>query len=147
MLISLTLEELIGLKLELGARSINYKMYGLPIWSAIPTIVKEATLKCAVSITRTKGEAARFLGLNRSHLKQLIKKYEIDNYFEEIYLPWMLTDDKMIVEGKYHGAHEFKPEYRGACYTAQFEGTHPFTISHSLQMLQKKIHSQLEKYT
>ena len=83
MLNSLTLEEVIGLKLELGARSINYKMYGLPIWSAIPTIVKEATLKCAVSITRTKGEAARFLGLNRSHLKQLIRKYEIDNYFEE----------------------------------------------------------------
>ena len=83
MLNCLSLEEIIGLKLELGARSINYKMYGLPIWSAIPTIVKEATLKCAVSITRTKGEAARFLGLNRSHLKQLIRKYEIDNYFEK----------------------------------------------------------------
>ena len=82
------------------------------------------------------------------YYKQTISKDNcIDNYFEEIYLPWMLTDDKMIVEGKYHGAHEFKPEYRGACYTAQFEGTHPFTISHSLQMLQKKIHSQLEKYT
>jgi len=59
----------------------------------------------------------------------------------------MLTDDKMLVEQKYQGVHEFKPECRGECYTAQFEGTHPFIINHSLQMFQKKINSQLEKYT
>ncbi len=83
MLNSLTLEEIIGLKLELGARSINNKLYGLPIWSSLPFMVKEAALKCAMSITRTKGEAARFLGLNREQFKRLVKKYEIDNYFEE----------------------------------------------------------------
>tara|TARA_R100000008_G_C3587739_1_gene174066 strand:- start:13939 stop:14577 length:639 start_codon:yes stop_codon:yes gene_type:complete len=71
----------------------------------------------------------------------------IDNYFQEVYLPWMLTDDKMMVEQKYHGAHEFKPQYRGDCYTAPFEGTHPFVINTNRTALQDKINHQLEKYT
>ncbi len=83
MLASLTLEEVIGLKLELGARSINNKLYGLPIWSSLPFMVKEAALKCAMSITRTKGEAARFLGLNREQFRRLVKNYDIESYFEE----------------------------------------------------------------
>ena len=83
MLNSLTLEEVVALKLELGARSINNKLYGLPIWSSLPFMVKEAALICAMSITRTKGEAARFLGLNREQFRRLVKKYDIENYFEE----------------------------------------------------------------
>ena len=81
---NLSLEEVIGLKLELASRfAFNGKMYGLPIWISLPNIVRDAVLKFAVSATRTKNEAARFLGLNVRHLHALIKKYEIDDYFQE----------------------------------------------------------------
>ena len=83
MLNGLTLEELIAIKLEVTARTINFKLYGFPIWNSIPDIIKEATLKSAMSITRTKGEAARLLGLNKSYFKKLVKKYDIDDYFSE----------------------------------------------------------------
>ena len=81
------------------------------------------------------------------YYKQKVSKNNcIDNYFQEIYLPWMLTDDKMSVEQKYHGVHEFKPECRGECYTVPFEGTHPFVISNKVPTFQQKINSQLEQY-
>ena len=80
---SLSLEEIIALKLELGAKCINNKLYGLPIWKGANHIIKEALIKTAVSITRTKGEAARFLGLNRAYFAELVKKYDVDGYFED----------------------------------------------------------------
>ena len=81
---NLSLEEVIGLKLELASKSsFNGKLYGVPIWYSIPTIVKDAVLKYAVSATRSKREAARFLGLNELVLKKNINRYKIDNYFEK----------------------------------------------------------------
>ena len=80
----LSLEEVIALKLELASKSsFNGKLYGLPLWYSIPSIVKDAMLKYALSATRSKREAARFLGLNQFSLKMLIKKYKVDNYFEK----------------------------------------------------------------
>ena len=82
-----------------------------------------------------------------NYYKQKISKDNcIDNYFEEIYVPWMLADDKITVEQKYKGAHEFKPAYRGECYTAKFHGVHPVIIEERLDKLQEKINTQLEKY-
>ena len=81
---SLSLEEVIGLKLELASKSsFNGKLYGVPIWNSIPSIVKDAVLKYALSATRSKREAARFLGLNEFAMKRLINKYRIDSYFEK----------------------------------------------------------------
>ena len=81
---NLSLEEVIGLKLELASKSsFNGKLYGVPIWYSIPSIVKDAVLKYALSATRSKREAARFLGLNEFAMKKLINKYSIDNYFEK----------------------------------------------------------------
>jgi hypothetical protein len=58
----------------------------------------------------------------------------IDNYYENVYLPWV-NGKKSEVEFEYKGVHEFKPEYRGACYTAPFEGTHPKTIERDMRNL------------
>ena len=81
---NLSLEEVIGLKLELASKSsFNGKLYGVPIWYSIPSIVKDAVLKYALSATRSKREAARFLGLNELAMKKNINKYRIDNYFEK----------------------------------------------------------------
>tara|TARA_Y100000310_G_C19957959_1_gene479902 strand:- start:68 stop:430 length:363 start_codon:yes stop_codon:yes gene_type:complete len=80
---SLTLEELIGLKLELSTYNINNKLYNFPIWRNLDHIVKEACLMYALSCTRTKGEAALFLGLKENKFKDFVKKYKVENYFEE----------------------------------------------------------------
>tara|TARA_B100000519_G_scaffold196872_1_gene203855 strand:+ start:49 stop:423 length:375 start_codon:yes stop_codon:yes gene_type:complete len=83
MLNNLSLEEAIGLKLELASRVAGSKLYGFNIWQTLPEIIKDAVLKYAMSSTRTKAESMRFLGLNVSMYKKLLKKYEIDSYFEE----------------------------------------------------------------
>ena len=81
---NLSLEEVIGLKLELASKSaFKGKLYGLPLWYSVPSIVKDAILKYAMSATRSKREAARFLGLNELVLKNLIRKHRIDDYFKK----------------------------------------------------------------
>ena len=78
MLSSLTLEELIGLRLEIASSYINNKLYNFPIYKSIKYITKEACLLFALSATRTYSEAAVFLGLRESDLRKEIKKFKID---------------------------------------------------------------------
>jgi len=75
---NLSLEELIGLKLELAASHINNKLYNFPIYKSLRYIVKEACLHFALSSTRTHGDAASFLGMRESELNKEIKKFNID---------------------------------------------------------------------
>ena len=90
---SLSLEEVIGLKLELASKSaFKGKLYGVPIWYSIPNIVRDAVLKYALSATKTKREAARFLGLNEFAMKRVIRKYKIDDYFQKL----VDKDDSMV---------------------------------------------------
>lgn len=72
---ALSLEEIIALKLELAAKTVNGKLYGMPLWSALPDIARDAVFKYAVSVTRSKSDAARFLGINLKKFNQLKKKY------------------------------------------------------------------------
>lgn len=83
MLNTLTLEDVIGLKLELAAKTVNYDLYGINIWQTLPDIVKSAVLNFVYSAGRTKSEMAFFLGLDLSRFKKLLKKYEVTNYFEQ----------------------------------------------------------------
>ena len=84
MLNSLSLEEIIALKLELSSKTQGSPLYGLPIWHSLNDIVKDAVLKFAISTTKTSSEAARFLGLDQSQLSPLIKKFKIYDYFGRI---------------------------------------------------------------
>ena len=81
MLSTLTLEEIIGLRLELAAKTVNYKLYGVKIWENLHSVVQDAVLKYVYSASRTKGEMASFLGINKVNLKRLLKKYNVTNYF------------------------------------------------------------------
>jgi len=83
MLCTLTLEEIIGLRLELAAKTVNHKLYGLNIWHSVPNIVREGVLKYVYSAARTKGEMASFLGIDKNTLKKLLKQYKITNYFNK----------------------------------------------------------------
>ena len=80
---NLSLEEVIGLKLELASRVFGGKSYGLPLWNSMRDITNDALLKYALSACRTKKEAARFLGLNSQNFNKLLKKYNIESFFEK----------------------------------------------------------------
>lgn len=82
MLNSLSLEEIIGLKLELASRTFGGNSYGLPIWKSMKEIIQDAVLKYTLSACRTKKEAARFLGLRHQNFNKLIKKYDTESFFE-----------------------------------------------------------------
>ncbi|GAF91352.1 unnamed protein product, partial [marine sediment metagenome] len=72
----------------------------------------------------------------------------IDNYFNEIYIPWILGNEmaRNAIESKYKGVHEFKVSYRKEAYTKPFEGTHPKVILDSMNELKEKFNEQLKKY-
>ena len=63
MLSALTLEEIIGLKLECSSRLSNGKLYGFNLWSNTVAIVKEALFNSVISIASTNKEATRILGI------------------------------------------------------------------------------------
>ncbi len=72
----------------------------------------------------------------------------IDDYYNLIYLPWMQADriEKFQIERKYLGVHEFKPEYRGDCFTADFDGSHPKSIERNIETHKTRIEEELEDH-
>tara|TARA_R110000824_G_scaffold1178_2_gene6321 strand:+ start:507 stop:899 length:393 start_codon:yes stop_codon:yes gene_type:complete len=80
---NLSLEDLIAIKLELSTRILGGKFYGIPLWNSIRNITNEAVLKTAVSICRSKNESAKFLGIDYTDFRKLIKKYNIESFFED----------------------------------------------------------------
>jgi phosphoribosylaminoimidazole carboxylase (NCAIR synthetase) len=74
---SLTLEEVIGLKLELAARASKGKYFGFPIWQNMVDIVRESVLRHTIATTPSKAEAARCLGMTKSNLSAVIRKYNL----------------------------------------------------------------------
>ena len=82
MLANLTLEEVIGLKLELSGKPVNNRFYGFPLWFNLTDIVRDAIFKYTYSATRTQVEAMRFLGLRPDKFQELKKRYNPISYFE-----------------------------------------------------------------
>tara|TARA_B100000029_G_scaffold311698_1_gene304213 strand:- start:63352 stop:63711 length:360 start_codon:yes stop_codon:yes gene_type:complete len=82
MLSALTLEEVLGLKLECASRLSNGRLYGLNLWSNIVDITKEALYNAVISITSTNKEAARVLGINEYTFKSLKRKYNIREEYD-----------------------------------------------------------------
>ena len=80
---NLSLEDLIALKLEIASKPISGKLYGIPIWKSIPFIVRDAVLKTAISVCRTKVDAANLLGMDVDKMNNLLKKYNTIDFFEE----------------------------------------------------------------
>ena len=83
MLNNLSVEDLIALKLELASKVAGSKLYGFKLWHSIPDLVRDAMLKYAMSATRTKNEAQRFLGIDSLNYKKMLKKYQTESFFEE----------------------------------------------------------------
>jgi hypothetical protein len=74
---NLTLEELIGLKLELSSKMLNGKLAGMKLWKSIPMITRQAMVTFAESCTKTRYDAATLLGVSIDfYLNSIIKKYK-----------------------------------------------------------------------
>ena len=84
MLSALTLEEIIGLKLECSSRLSNGKLYGFNLWSNTVAIVKEALFNSVISIASTNKEATRILGITEETLTTLKKKYNIKKSYRDV---------------------------------------------------------------
>jgi len=80
---SLTLEDIIALKLELAMKSSGVPIYGIPLWKSVRNICKDGMMKLALSATRSKREAANFLGLPLVDFKSTLKRMDIESFFEE----------------------------------------------------------------
>ena len=78
MLNTLTIEEIIALKLELSSKYINNKLYNISIWRSTYYICREAVLKYALSSCRTIRDAASLMGISESSFRKEIKKYKIN---------------------------------------------------------------------
>ena len=80
---NLPLEDLIALKLEISSRPVSGKLFGFPIWKSIPFIVRDAVLKTAISVCKTKVDAANLIGMDVDKMDNLLKKYNTIDFFEE----------------------------------------------------------------
>ena len=80
---NLSLEDLIALKLEMSSKPVSGKLFGIPIWKSIPFIVRDAVLKTAISVCRTKVDAANLIGMDVDKMDNLLKKYNTIDFFEE----------------------------------------------------------------
>lgn len=83
MLNGLSLEEVIALKLELAAKASGSPLYGIPIWKNLITITRDAVIKFALSATRTKKEAARFLGMAEESFWRKQNYYQTESFFAD----------------------------------------------------------------
>lgn len=73
----------------------------------------------------------------------------IPNYFKDVFLAWVQgsIEDKYFIEQQNKGVHEFTPEARGDCYTAEFTGQHPDVILRDMKQLQSEASTQLYFYS
>ena len=77
----------------------------------------------------------------------------LDDYFTEIYLPWMnckhkfgFNTDRFAIEMKNYGVHEFKKEIRPLAFTKAFIGQHPKAIEDNRSKISERIRNELRLY-
>lgn len=83
-----------------------------------------------------------------SYYKAAVSKDNcIDDYFYQVWYPWVMYPQwRKELEARFDGAHEFKPQYRGPCFTMDFDGHHPPAIQAVMPQLLEKFEKQLRDY-
>ena len=76
---SLSLEEVIALKLELVCRMLKGKIY-FPLYKVLNKVVKTSVIKFTLANSKTNKEAAMILGLKLDNYKKIKKRF-IENEF------------------------------------------------------------------
>jgi hypothetical protein len=69
----------------------------------------------------------------------------IPDYFERVYLPWVLGDsyERYAIEERYNGVHNWLPSRRGSCRTREFVGEHPAEIQRVMGELKRRLKLEL----
>tara|TARA_B100000287_G_scaffold320155_1_gene304020 strand:- start:181 stop:525 length:345 start_codon:yes stop_codon:yes gene_type:complete len=78
---SLSMEEIIALKLETAIRLTKHKFYNFPVWKAIPSICRDAVLRYTLSACQSKRDGARMLGIDVREFDKLLKRYNTEKLF------------------------------------------------------------------
>lgn len=70
----------------------------------------------------------------------------IPSFYENVWLPWVISDEdeRRVIEKKFGGIHEWKPERRGPCFPERFTGRHPGPIEKRLNELQTQLKREIE---
>lgn len=79
MIDGLSLEEIIGVKLETAAKYVKGKLHGLKVYHTMPVIVREALLRYTVKKFKLKSHAANFLGITLKRYNTLIRRRGISD--------------------------------------------------------------------
>ena len=74
---TLTLEDLIFLKLISASQGLGGKLFNFPILKFSQDICREAVVKFALSTTKNKKDACLILGLTKADFNRYVKKYKI----------------------------------------------------------------------
>ena len=82
LLSSLSIEEIIALKLETSARLTKHKLYNFPLWKAMPSICRDAVLRFVLSACESKRDGARMLGIDIREFNSLLKNYNTEKLFD-----------------------------------------------------------------
>lgn len=80
---NLTIEDLVAIKLEMSSRFLNNRLYGFDMWKKSDHILKEALIKFAISTTHSKKDAARFLGVDMTEFRRILKQFKFESFFEK----------------------------------------------------------------
>jgi hypothetical protein len=89
----------------------------------------------------------RQVATKQLYYRSLVQGKFIDDYFHTVYLPWVKGTDseRVAIELKYMGVHEYRPEHRTSSMTKAFEGTHPEPIARDMQLLKEEFNRQLQE--
>ena len=79
---SLSIEDLIAIKIESITRNLNFKFFNFPLWKSFHTITSEALITAVFGIASNNSEAARILGIDLKQYKNYLSKfgYEIKTW-------------------------------------------------------------------
>lgn len=80
---TLTIEEIISLKLELIAKTLRGKLYAFPLWQSLPRVVNNAVLHFAITRSSSLREAALSIGLHKEDFNEHCRRYLLREEFEK----------------------------------------------------------------
>ena len=72
---SLSLEDLISIKLESTMQLLNFKFINFPLWKSFHTITSEALIGSTITVADNNSEAARLLGIDLKLYRNYLSKF------------------------------------------------------------------------
>ena len=75
---SLSLEDIISIKLETTMKNLNFKFFNFPLWKMSHKIVSEALINAVIGVASNNSEAASILGIDMKQYRRYISEFGYD---------------------------------------------------------------------